>query len=518
MRIFLFLATFSALATAVPQTLKIGNGGEPKDLDAHIVTGTPEFAIIGNLFEGLVEKDPKTLKVIPNLASKWEVSEDGKTYTFHLRKNLVWSDGSPLTAKDFVYSWIRILDPKTASEFANYAYFLVNGEAFNKGTIKDPSQVGVMAVDDNTLKVTLVNPTPYFLGLVAHACMSPVPQKAIEKFGAKWTRPENMVSNGPYVLVSWQTNQEIKVKKNPKYWNAKKVKLDEASFMVVENSDTEEKMFRTGQIDITYEIPPEKLENWQKDKSGALQTFDYYGTYFYRFNTKKPGLTDKRVRRALSLAINRNDLVKYVTKANQGPALTFSPPIPGEYVPTPRLPSDLSRLAEAKKLLAEAGFPEGKGLPTFEVLYNSNALHKKLAEAIQQMWKTNLGLNVTIHNEEWKVALATIKSGNYQISRAGWIGNYIDPNTFLELYLTQSALNQTGWSNAQYDELMAKATKEKDAKARFGFMKQAEDILLDEMPIMPIYYYKRNCLKQKKVKGWFHNLEDLHPLKYMSVG
>jgi len=504
-------------ASTPPQVLNWGNGAEPKDLDVHIVTGVPEFQILQNLFEGLVGKDPKTLKPIPGAAESWKISKDGKTYTFAIRKDAVWSNGDPVTADDFVYSWTRLLEPATASEYAYQGYYFKNGELYNTSKLKDASQLGFKAVDKKTLVVNLEHPVPFFLSLLYHHSLYPVPRKTIEKFGTRWTRPENMVSNGAFVLASWEMNKVIKLKKNPKYWDAARVALNDVNVYPTENLDTEEKMFRTNQLQVTNEVPLEKLPFWKKDKSGVFQSNPYLGTYFYRLNVTKPPLNDKRVRLALNLAINRDELIKYVAMGNQVAATAFTPPDTAGYTPVPRLPNDLSRLGEAKKLLASAGFPDGKGMPSIEILYNTHEGHKKIAEAIQSMLKKNLGINVTILNQEWKVYLDSQRTLNYQIARAGWIGDYNDPNTFLDMFLTGGGNNETGWSNKTYDGLIADAGKELNAKKRLAIFQKAEDILLDELPVLPIYIYKRNFLKSPSVAGWYPNIEDIHPLKFVSI-
>ncbi len=504
-------------ASAPPQVLNWGNGAEPKDLDPHIVTGVPEFEILQNLFEGLVGKDPRTLKPIPGAAESWKISKDGKTYTFKIRSNAVWSDGTPVTANDFVYSWTRLLEPKTASEYAYQGYYFKNGEAYNTGKLKDASQLGFKATDKRTLVVSLEHPVPFFLSLLYHHSLYPVPKQAIEKYGARWTRPENMVSNGAFVLADWEMNKVIKLKKNLKYWDAGKVALTDVNVYPTENLDTEEKMFRTNELQVTNEVPLEKLPFWQKDKSGVFQSYPYLGTYFYRLNVTKAPLNDKRVRKALNLAINRDELIKYVTKGNQLAATAFTPPNTAGYTPIPRLPSDLSRLDEAKKLLAEAGYPGGKGMPSIEILYNTHEGHKKIAEAVQQMLKQNLGINVTLLNQEWKVYLDSQRTLSYQIARAGWIGDYNDPNTFLDMFLTGGGNNETGWSNKTYDTLIGQAAQELNPKKRLAIFQKAEDILLDELPVLPIYIYKRNFLKSRSVVGWYPNIEDIHPLKFVSI-
>jgi oligopeptide transport system substrate-binding protein len=515
--VFGLFGAVTATAKADVQVIRIGNGAEPKDLDVHVVTGVPEFNILQNLFEGLVGKDPKTLKPTPAVAEKWDISKDGKTYTFHLRANAKWSNGEPVTAQDFVYSWTRLLTPATASEYAYQGYYFKNGQKFNAGKLTDASQLGFKAVDPHTLVVNLESPTPFFLGLLYHHSLYPVPKAAIEKFGQRWTRPENMVSNGAFVLADWEMNKVIKLKKNPMYWDKDTVQLAEADYYPTENLDTEEKMFRTKELDLTNEVPLEKLPFWQKDKTGVFQSFPYLGIYFYRINVTKVPFNNKLVRQAMNLAINRTELVKYVTKGNQDPATAFTPPGTGGYFPQAVLPADGSQIAKAKELLAKAGYPDGKGLPSIEILYNTHEGHKKIAEALQEMLKKNLGINVTLLNQEWKVYLDSQKTLNYQMSRSAWIADYNDPNTFLDMFVTNGGNNETGWSNKTYDSLIAAAEKEQNVKKRMAIFQKAENILLDEAPVLPIYIYKRNLLKSPQVAGWYPNVEDIHPLKYVSI-
>lgn len=504
-------------SAAVPQVLNIGNGAEPKDLDPHIVTGVPEHHILQNLFEPLVSKDPKTLAPVPGVAEKWTMSKDGKTYTFNLRKNAKWSNGEPVTAKDFVYSWTRLLLPETASEYAQQGYYLVNGKKFNKGEIKDASQIGVKAKDDHTLVVELENPTPFFLSLLYHHSMYPVHEATVKKHGARWTRPENMVSNGAFMLNKWEMNKVINLKKSPNYWDVAKVALSEVNYLPVEKQDTEEKMFRSGELHVTNEVPLEKIPTWQKDKSGVYQQGPYLGTYFYWINVKKAPMNNKLIRKALNLGFDRDRIVKLVTRAGQIPATAFTPPGTGGFQPKPKMPKDLGRIAEAKAALKEAGFPDGKGLPPIEILYNTSDGHKKIAEALQQMWKTNLGVEVKLFNQEWKVYLDSQRTGNFQLSRAGWIGDYNDPNTFLDMFVTGSELNHAGYENTAYDKAITDAAKELNLKKRLTIFQKAEDMLMEDLPVIPIYTYTRVYLKSQAVQGWYPNIEDIHPLKYVSL-
>lgn len=503
--------------SAVEQVFNRGNGGEPKDLDPHVTTGVPEFHIEENLFEALVAKHPKTLQPIPGVAESWTLSKDAKTYTFKLRKNAKWSNGDTVTAKDFVYSWTRLLEPKTASEYAAQGFYLKNGKAFNEGKIKDASQIGVKATDDFTLVVTLENPTPFFLGLLYHHSLYPVHKGTIEKFGAKWTRPENFVGNGPFVLKKWDMNKVITLEKSPTYWDAANVKLSTVNFYPIDKQDTEENMFRSKGLHVTNEVPLAKIDVWKKDKTGVFHIHPYLGTYFYWFNMTKKPLDNKLVRKALALAIDREKLVTYILKGGQLPGQLFTPPGTGGFQPKAALPKDLSRLKEAKELLAKAGYPDGKGLPPLEILYNTSDAHKKIAEAIQQMWKENLGVEVTLFNQEWKVYLETLQTKNYTIGRQGWIADYNDPNTFLDLLVSDNPNNKAGFVNKDYDALIAAAGKETNAKKRLEIFQKAENLLIEELPVLPIYIYTRVYLRANNVVGWDNNIEDIHPLKYVSL-
>lgn len=506
------------LHAAIPQVIHIGNGAEPKDLDPHTSTGVPEWHVMLNLFEPLVEKDPKTLEPVPAVAESWTISKDGKVFTFKIRKSAKWSNGERVQASDFIYSITRLLTPAVASEYAQLGYVVKNGKAFHEGKLKDKRQLGLRAVNPETLEITLENPTPYFLGLLAHHTYFPVHEKTVEKYGARWTRPEHMVSNNAFVLSKWEVNNVISLKSNPHYWNRSKVLLTEAHFYPVEKQDTEEKMFRANRLHVTNEVPLEKIPTWQKDSSGVYQQHPYMGTYYYWINVKRPPLDNKLLRKALNLAIDREKLVKYVTRGGQLPGTHYVPPGVGGYQPKSYMPRDLSRLAEAKKLLAEAGYPNGKGLPPIELLYNTSDAHKKIAEAIQQMLKVNLGIEMRLHNQEWKVYLNTLRLSDFQLGRQGWIGDYNDPDTFLNMFITGSELNRAQYSNKDFDHLLENAAKELNKEKRLELFGKAEAILMEDLPLIPLYIYTHVYLKSPLVQGWYNNIEDYHPLKYVSLG
>lgn len=492
--------------------LYIGNGAEPRELDPSLAVGAPEGKILDNIFEGLTSLDSETLEVRPGMAESWTISEDGITYTFKIRKDAKWSDGKELTAEDFVWSWTRTLDPMTASEYAYQLYYIKNGEAYNTGKLKDASQLGVKAVDKHTLKVELDHPTPFFLKLATFRTLFPTPKHVISKFdGLQWTNEGNIVSNGPFKLTEWRLNQHIKVVPNTHYWDKDSVKIKGAMFLPIENSDTEEKMFHAGKVHITATIPSLRIPEYREEAEAALaknQETSYratpiLATYFYRFNVTRKPLNDPRVRKALNLAIDRESLVENVLKGGQIPSNAFTPPIKGYEFSGEGVPTTVTaeNIAEAKRLLKEAGYPDGKGMDKIDILYNTSEDHKKIAVALQSMWKENLGIRVGLYNQEWKVYLDTMHNLDFGIARGGWVGDYPDPNTFLDMFVTNGGNNNTGWSNKDYDKYIDLASQTADDTERFEYFHKAEAILMKELPILPLYIYTTQKLVSPKMKS-----------------
>lgn len=494
--------------------LNVGNGAEPKDLDPAIVTGMVEFHIISSILEGLVSLDLTDLKPVPAAAESWEISADQKIYTFHIRKDARWSNGDDLTAQDFIYSWTRILNPATAAEYAYQAWYIKNGQDYNKGKLKDASALGLAAPDSKTLVVTLESPTPFFLALLNHHSLYPVHKKTVETYGSRWTRPEHYVGNGPFKLKSWVMNSVIVVEKNPAYWDAGKVSLDEIHFHPIESDATEEMQFRAGKLQMTYTVPMERIPYWREQKE-LYNEFPSLGTYYYEINVTRPALKDKRVRRALAMSIDRQSLVEKVTRGGQIPAYAFAPPNTAQFTPAAHLVYDTEA---ARRLMAEAGYPGGRGFPKLDILYNTLESHRKIAEAFQQMWKKNLGIDVGLFNQEWKVFLNTKKNRDYDIARAGWFGDYPDPNTFLDMYVTGGGNNNAGWSNKEYDDLIQKAWRAQTREERYRYFQRCEEILVDEVPIIPIYTYTRIFLKRPELHGLVPNVMDLRAYKMLSLG
>jgi oligopeptide transport system substrate-binding protein len=500
------------------QILHMGNGTEPQGLDPHIVTGVTEHNIIMSLLEGLVGIHPATLAPEPAVAESWEINEDGTRYIFHLRKNAKWSNGDLLTAHDFVYSWNRALTPALGNQYAYMLYPVINAEEYNTGEISDFNQVGIKALDDNTLEVVLKSSTPYFLGLLDHDSTFPIHQATIEKHGdidtrdSKWTRAGNFVGNGPFILKHWEQNRIIIVEKNPHYWDASIVKLNEIHFYPTDQTATEERMFRTGKLHITNSVPIEKIGPYKKENPNLIKIYPYLGTYYYDINSTIPPLDNVNIRRALAMSIDRRSIVENITKGGQQPAYSLTPPDTLGYTAHAAIPYDL---VKAKQLLAEAGFPNGEGFPKLQLLYNTLESHQQIAVAIQQMWKQALNIDITLTNQEWKVYLDTRSAMDFQIARASWIGDYVDPNTFLDMFVTSGGNNHTGWSNDEYDQLIAQAAITADQDIRYKLFQRAEKILVDEVPIIPIYTYARIFLQSPEVKGWHPNILDRHPYKYV---
>ena len=487
-----------------------GNGTEPASLDPHIATGVPEHHIMSSVMEGLVLKDRKSLEPRPGVAESWTISDDGRIYTFKLRDDARWSNGDPHIANDYVWSWWRALQPALGNQYAYMLFPIKNAKRYYDRKTEDFGDVGVKALDQRTLQVTLTNPTPYFLQLLDHYSLFPVHQATIEKFGnadqrgTRWSYEGNLVSNGPFKLDEWKINRHITVTRNLHYWDNDNVALNGIVFKPVENTVTEERMFRAGQLHVTSNVPADKISTYRKSNSTELKIAPYLGTYFYRLNIKTPQLQDRRVRRALGMAIDREKLVENITKGGQIPAYTMTPPGTMGYYPKSTLAFDPEG---AKNLLSEAGYPNGEGFPAIEILYNTNEGHRKIAVALQEMWKDYLNIDIKLLNQEWKVYLATESAGDYQISRGGWIGDYVDPNNFLDMFLCGGGNNRTGWCNEEYDRLILEvAPSQSSHEERLAVFQQAETMLLDDMPIIPVYTYTSVKLVDSSVENLDGNI------------
>lgn len=502
------------------QTLHLGNGAEPQDLDPQIVTAYTDYLILIALFEGLTVIDEATSQAIPGVASRWDISADGLTYTFHLRDNARWSNGDPVTAQDFVFSYERMLSPALASEYAYMLYPVRNAEAFNTGQLKDFSHVGFKAIDARTLEITLAAPTPYLLALAAHQAWFPVHPATILKHGkidqrgTRWTRVENFVGNGPYHLKEWSPNSRIVVERSPSYWDANHTGLNGVVFYPNENIATDESNFRAGQLHLTYDVLPDRIGHYQRTAPEQIRVDPFLETFFIRFNVTRPPLDNVKVRQALARAIDREAIANKLLYGSRLPANYFTPPNTAGYTARSRVPTDFEA---ARALLAEAGFPGGKGFPKLDIQMNTDAVNAKVLEAIQAMWRTELGIEVTLSNSDFRVYLDNMRTLNYDFSRARWVGDYNDPNTYLDMFVTGGGNNQTGWSNANYDRLIAEAGRTADQPKRFELLQQAEAILLAEAPVAPVFFGTRSYLIHPSVKGWVPSLLGIHRYQKVSL-
>jgi oligopeptide transport system substrate-binding protein len=500
------------------QTLHRGMGSEVGDLDPHLITNIAEMDVVSSLFEGLVTEDPVDLHPVPGVAERWELSADRLTYTFYLRANARWSNGSPVTAQDFVASWQRILTPSLAAENASLLYVVQGAQAFHRGVTQDFAQVGVTAPDPRILRVSLEHATPYFLSLLTHPAWLPLNLASISATGPAsgrgnaWTRPGRLVGNGAFVLKSWEPNKLLVVEKSPTYWDAATVRLHAIHFYPIDSVDAEERTFRAGQLHVTYVLPFSKVDRYRREAPQFLRTDAYLNSYFLRLNVRHPPLDDERVRRALSLGVDRAAIVEKILRGGQQPATALTPPgLPG-YTPPPGAAVDF---AAARALLAEAGYPGGKGLPPLELLHNTSENHRLLAEAIQEMWRRELGVDVRLANQEFKVLLSERRAGHYQILLSDWVGDYLDPSTFLDLWLSSSGNNHTGWSSADYDARLFAAARATDPAARATQLQQAEGFMLAAAPIVPLYYNTHVFLLHPSVHGWHSTILDHHPYKHV---
>jgi len=501
-------------------TLLLGNGAEPEDLDPHICTALSDYNVLMALFEGLTCIDEATSEAVPGAASSWDVSPDGLHYTFHLRPGLTWSNGEPLTADDFVFSFQRAISPKIGSDYSYLFYPLVNAEAFNQGKLTDFSQVGVKARDPLTLDLTLRMPCPYLPALAAHQAWFPVLRSVILKYGAMdqrgtgWTKPGHLVGNGPYVLREWSPNNRIVVEKNPRYWDAARNQLTQVVFFPNEDIAVDENDFRAGQLHLTWDLLPDRLAHYRQTAPEVLRVDPLSESYFLRCNVTKPPLNDRRVRQALARAIDREAICRDVLQGSRRPAYALTPPDTAGYTPTARIPTDF---VAARALLAAAGYPGGRNFPHLEIQMNTDAINAKILEAVQQMWHRELGIDVTLANQDFRVYLDNMRTLSYQISRSRWVADYNDPSTYLDLFKSDSASNWTGWSNADYDRLNDEANRTLDPAQRYALLQKAEAVLLDDGPIIPIFFGSRTYLMRPYVTGWVPSLLGIHRYQYVGL-
>nr|WP_043923475.1 peptide ABC transporter substrate-binding protein [Leadbettera azotonutricia] len=485
----------------------VGNGTEIQSIDPSQIEGVPEARVNMALFEGLATYNPKTNKAEPGVAESWTISADGSVLTFKIRPNLVWSDGTPINAQTFVDSWLYHLNPTTGSEYAYMPGMVIKGADLYNTQGGKPSDVAIRAVNPTTFEVTLVGNVPYAIDMMAHYAFNPLPVHVIQKYGADWIKKENFVSNGPFVLQEWIPNDHLTVIPNDKYWNKANVHLSKITFLPIEDTNTAYQAYKNGEIDWSTNIPLAIIDQLKLEKDYHVQT--QLGSYFYYINMSHPILKDVRIRKALSMSFDRQELIDRVIKGGQVPAFALAPPI-GDYKPATGTGYDL---AAAKRLLAEAGYPDGRGLPTFQIIYNTLDAHKVIAEYLQQVWKNNLGVNVTLQNLEWATFLDERKTSRMELGRAGWIADYADAQNFLDLIVTGGGNNDGHYSNPQYDALIRRASAMPGGTARDQILHQAEEIAItQDQVVIPIYYYvSQNIINLDKWDGWYTNPQDSHP-------
>ncbi|WP_145339327.1 MULTISPECIES: peptide ABC transporter substrate-binding protein [Pantoea] len=510
---------FPATAAEIPagaqlasqQTIVRHIKDEPASLDPMKAVGLPEIQVMRDLFEGLTSQDAKG-QIVPGVAESWS-SNDNKIWLFTLRKDARWSDGSPVTAQDFVYSWQRLVDPKNSSPFAWFAALsgIENAEAITKGSMS-PEKLGVTATDATHLKVTLSRPVPWLPAMMANAALFPVPQKVIQAEGDAWTAPGKLVGNGAYQLQTRVVNEKIVLVRNKHYWDDKHSVLTQVTFLPINEESSATKRYRAGDIDITESFPKNMFALLKKSLPGEVYTPDQLGTYYYAFNTQKGPTADVRVRKALSWSIDRRIIAEKVLGTGEKPAWHFTPDVTAGFTSQQSYLQQHSQQelnAQAKALLAAAGYGPAKPLH-LTLLYNTSESHQKIAIAVASMWKKTLGAEVTLQNQEWKTYIDSRNSGNFDVIRASWVGDYNEPSTFLSLLTASHSGNIARFNSAEYDALLAKASTETSVQARNADYNKAEQIIADQAPIAPLYQYTNGRLIKPWVKGYpITNPEDV---------
>ncbi len=568
------------------------NNDEIKTVDPALASGNIEGRIIDAVFEGLCCWHPKTCQPMPGVAERWTISPDGLKYTFYLRDNALWSDGTPVTAHDFWYSFRRILHPATCSDYSYELWYIPHAEQYStsavspgekveieldesvpnalpyaagkivKGTLKeiqppavpasgtpnsvylveltdgstvrfqktpqsktertyrwllpDFDTVPIKVLDDHTLEITLSHPVPYFLNLMGFYPFYPVNQRCVETFGSpNWTRCEHLVGNGPFTMEYRRIRDRIRLRRSQTYWDKANVGCETMDCLAVKSAVTSLNLYMAGDCDWIPVVPPEVAKELAARPEKDYINQPYFGTYYYILNLKDPALQDTRVRRALNMALDKKEFVEKVTRGGQIPSNRLVPPIPGSNYP--QLPGDSFDVEQARQLLAQAGFPGGQGFPTLEILYNTAESHENLALLAQHQWKKNLGINVRLQNQEWADYLTRRNLGQFQIARSAWVGDYPDPITFLMLFVSNSPSNNGKWSNEQYDKLIEQSRFQVDPDQRLETLAKAEQLLLTEMPFIPLYFYTSQEMVRSTVEGWYPNPIDTHPLKWIRI-
>ncbi len=505
---------FGSTRPPAGQTLAFNNSAEPEHLDPAIMAGQPDGRIARIVFEGLCVPDPKTLEPRPGQAYRWDVSPDRLVYTFHLRPGLTWSDGHPLTARDFWWSWLRVLVPATASRYASLLFPIRNAEDFNQGRLADPSQVGIAAPDDSTFVVTLAHPTPYFLELTTFYTTLPTPRHVIEWLGPQWESAHNLVGNGAFRIANWRQKDKFTFVPNERYWDRAHVRLTRIDVYAIDDLSTSTNLYKAGVLDWSPSGNVPKpvipfLQHYADYRSGP-----FHAIYFFGMNVRRKPFDNVWVRRALNAATDRDAIARYVLKGTVPAWGNMTPAGYAGYTAPPPLTYDPDK---ARADLARAGYPDGRGFPKIEILFNTSEDHRRIAEALQAMWTRTLHIPVALSNQEWASYLAATSNFQYDVARRSWIGDFLDPMTFLDMWKSDSGNNRTGWSDARYDALVTQARAEPDPAKRLGLLSRAEAILLADGPAIPIYHYTESSLVKPYVRGIESTLLDEHPLTHVWI-
>lgn len=525
--VFSIVFTFAACGGGETETgggegvdLNVCFASEPSTIDPALNSAVDGAIMLHHAFEGLikwVDDGNGNAMLAPGMAESWDVSDDGTVYTFHLREGALWSDGEPVTAHDFEYAWKRVVDPATAADYSYMLDCVLNGPEIIYDGTKDPSELGAVALDDMTFEVTLHTAIPYFTEIAAFPAAFPVRQDIIEANGDQWTfEPSTYIGNGPYMMTEWVHNSYIKMEKNPNHYDFANLGPNSIKFALMDDDNAMLAAFNSGELDFNEGYPIDEVPALLE--SGQLKIGDYIGTYYVCYQTEKAPFDDPRVREAFSLAIDRNYIVEQITRAGQVPAAGYVPSgiydaagpgsdfreEGGEYYSLSK--DDYAANTErARELLAEAGFPGGEGFPIVEYLYNTNDGHRAIGEALQNMWQQELGVQVTLTNQDWSVFLETRKNGEYMIARNGWIADYNDPISFLDMWVTGGGNNDAQYKNPAYDALIMQAKTSSDQAVRMQAMHDAEDILLGESVVAPIYFYTQPYMVSDDLKGWYYS-------------
>ena len=502
-----------------PADLVLVNGAEPDSLDPAIISTQTEMRIVKALFEGLTRLEGKNATPEPGIAQRWDMSPDGVVYTFHLRTNAVWSTGQPIAAADFVWSWRRALAPETGAEYASQLFFIKGAEDYSTGKTNTatgkpftPDDVAVRALDPHTLRVELIGPTAFFLDLCAFPTLAVVPRFWVEPHGDRWLLQSPVPTSGAYTLEFWRLNDRVRIRRNPRHWDAANILSERVDFLPIKSATTALNLYETGAADVIWDknlVPNELMD--VLGKRPDCHKFDYLGTYFFRFNMKRKPFTDVRVRKAFALALDRKKLVGKIARSGETPTAHFTPKGMGVYEPPEGWGYDPE---QARKLLAEAGFPGGQGFPPFHYLFKTDKLDEQVGVELQEIWRKELGVKMELRAMEPKVYYSAQSALDYDLSRSSWIGDYNDPNTFLDMFMSGNGNNRTGWANATYDNLIRTANLQTDPPKRAALLRQAETLLIrDDLPIVPLWFYAGvNFYDPKRIEGIYPNLLDEHPI------